>query len=54
MPTCMSRPSEQRPPQPVVSKNLRRGDLVFWPGHVAIMRDAQAVVHANSFQMAVT
>lgn len=34
--------------------DLRRGDLVFWPGHVAIMRDAAAVVHANSFEMAVT
>ena len=33
---------------------MRRGDLVFWPGHVAIMRDAQNVVHANSFDMAVT
>ncbi len=33
--------------------NLQRGDLVFWPGHVAIMRDAEAVVHANSFDMAV-
>jgi cell wall-associated NlpC family hydrolase len=33
---------------------LRRGDLVFWRGHVAIMRDAQTVVHANAFAMAVT
>ena len=32
---------------------LRRGDLVFWKGHVAIMRDADTVVHANAFHMAV-
>ncbi len=32
---------------------LRRGDLVFWKGHVAIVRDAAALVHANAFHMAV-
>jgi cell wall-associated NlpC family hydrolase len=32
---------------------LRRGDLVFWPGHVAIMRDQASVLHANAFHMAV-
>ena len=26
---------------------LRRGDLVFWKGHVAIMRDEATLVHAN-------
>ena len=30
-----------------------RGDLVFWPGHVAIGLDATTVVHANGFHMAV-
>jgi cell wall-associated NlpC family hydrolase len=35
-------------------RELRRGDLVFWRGHVAIMRDARTVVHANAFNMAVT
>jgi cell wall-associated NlpC family hydrolase len=33
--------------------NLRRGDLVFWKGHVAIVRDPQTLVHANAFHMAV-
>jgi cell wall-associated NlpC family hydrolase len=33
--------------------NLRRGDLIFWKGHVAIVRDAKAIVHANAFHMAV-
>jgi cell wall-associated NlpC family hydrolase len=32
---------------------LRRGDLMFWKGHVAIVRDAGAIVHANAFHMAV-
>ena len=32
---------------------LRRGDLIFWPGHVAIARDATTLVHANAFHMAV-
>jgi cell wall-associated NlpC family hydrolase len=33
--------------------NLRRGDLLFWKGHVAIARDAATLVHANAFHMAV-
>jgi cell wall-associated NlpC family hydrolase len=31
---------------------FRRGDLLFWPGHVAIVRDADTIVHANAFAMA--
>ncbi len=31
---------------------LQRGDLIFWKGHVAIVRDAATVVHANAFHMA--
>jgi cell wall-associated NlpC family hydrolase len=33
--------------------DLRRGDLVFWKGHVAIVRDRLSLVHANAFHMAV-
>jgi cell wall-associated NlpC family hydrolase len=33
--------------------DLRRGDLVFWKGHVAIVRDAATLVHANAHHMAV-
>lgn len=33
---------------------LRRGDLVFWKGHVGIMRDAELLLHANAHRMAVT
>ena len=32
---------------------LRRGDLLFWKGHVAIVRDRATLVHANAFHMAV-
>ena len=32
---------------------LRRGDLVFWKGHVAIARDAETLLHANAHHMAV-
>jgi len=28
---------------------LRRGDLVFWKGHVGIMRDSTTLLHANMF-----
>ena len=33
---------------------LERGDLVFWKGHVAIVRDEQTFLHANAFHMSVT
>jgi cell wall-associated NlpC family hydrolase len=32
---------------------LRRGDLVFWKGHVGIMLDAEFMIHANAHHMAV-
>jgi len=34
-------------------RNLRRGDLLFWPGHVAIARERDTLVHANAFHMMV-
>src|ERR1700716_1528836 len=34
------------------SKRLQRGDLIFWKGHVAIVRDASTIVHANACHMA--
>ena len=34
------------------SQKLRRGDLIFWKGHVAIVRDADSLVHANAHHMA--
>ena len=32
----------------------RRGDLVFWSGHVGIMVDGETIVHANAHHMSVT
>ncbi len=32
---------------------LRRGDLVFWRGHVGVMRDADILLHANAWTMSV-
>jgi cell wall-associated NlpC family hydrolase len=34
------------------AKKLQRGDLIFWEGHVAIVRDAETIIHANAHHMA--
>src|SRR6185312_2540564 len=41
-----------RPLEANESSTLRRGDLLFWRGHVAIARGAETIVHANAFDMA--
>ncbi|MFT4095800.1 MAG: NlpC/P60 family protein [Rhodoblastus sp.] len=33
--------------------HLHRGDLIFWKGHVGIMRDADTLLHANGHHMLV-
>jgi cell wall-associated NlpC family hydrolase len=38
---------------PHALEQLRRGDLLFWKGHVAIVRDEATLVHANAHHMAV-
>lgn len=38
---------------PEALAQLRRGDLVFWKGHVAIACDSSGIIHANAFHMAV-
>ncbi len=42
-------------PLPVVDglRHLRRGDLIFWKGHVGLMRDAATLLHANGWHMKV-
>jgi len=35
-------------PGPNEGGSLRRGDLVFWKGHMAIVRDETTFVHANA------
>ncbi len=34
------------------ARQPERGDLIFWKGHVAIVRDMETIVHANAFHMA--
>jgi cell wall-associated NlpC family hydrolase len=34
-------------------RNPRRGDLIFWKGHVGVMRDAATLLHANGWHMKV-
>lgn len=41
-------------PLPVSLDGLKRGDLVFWRGHVGMMRDADTLIHANGHHMAVS
>ncbi len=36
-----------------VKAPLQRGDLVFWKGHVGVMRDGETLLHANAHHMAV-
>ncbi len=38
---------------PAPPDGLRRGDLVFWRGHVGMMLDAERLIHANAHHMAV-
>lgn len=38
---------------PLESTDLRRGDLVFWRGHVGLMLDRTRLIHANGHHMAV-
>lgn len=40
--------------KPAKLDGLRRGDLVFWKGHVAIARDGNTLIHANAHHMMVT
>jgi len=40
-------------PPETLESGLRRGDLVFWRGHVGMMLDATRLIHANAFHMAV-
>lgn len=38
--------------EPREQGSLLRGDLIFWKGHVAIVRDGSTMVHANAYHMA--
>jgi cell wall-associated NlpC family hydrolase len=45
---------EQALGQPVARDQIKRGDLVFWKGHMGVMRDGETLLHANAFYMQVT
>jgi cell wall-associated NlpC family hydrolase len=47
------RDSDQQEAMGEPVETLRRGDLVFWRGHVAIMTSETDIIHANGFHMAV-
>ena len=38
---------------PLDLRALRRGDLIFWKGHVGMMQDAATLLHANAYHMQV-
>jgi len=38
---------------PIRQRGLKRGDLIFWKGHVGIMQSATRIIHANAFHMKV-
>lgn len=40
-------------PEPINFTTLKRGDLIFWKGHVGIMLDGEYLIHANAFHMRV-
>lgn len=39
--------------EPIDFTTLKRGDLIFWKGHVGIMLDGENMIHANAFHMRV-
>jgi cell wall-associated NlpC family hydrolase len=47
------RDTDQQQALGVAAEDLRRGDLVFWSGHVAMMLDTARIIHANAWRMAV-
>jgi cell wall-associated NlpC family hydrolase len=48
------RDSDQQAAMGEPVEKLRRGDLVFWRGHVAIMISDTEIIHANAARMAVS
>ncbi|MEO8300748.1 MAG: C40 family peptidase [Rhizomicrobium sp.] len=39
--------------QPASISSVRRGDLIFWKGHMGVMLDEARLLHANAFHMTV-
>jgi cell wall-associated NlpC family hydrolase len=51
--TLMQEPLGARVEPAADLSDLMRGDLIFWIGHVAIVRDSATLIHANAHHMAV-
>jgi cell wall-associated NlpC family hydrolase len=51
--TDMQREQLGSPVDGGIDAPLRRGDLVFWPGHVAILTAPDTIVHASGHHMTV-
>jgi hypothetical protein len=34
-------------------QSLQRGDMIFWKGHVGVLRDAETLLHASGHHMLV-
>jgi Bacterial dipeptidyl-peptidase Sh3 domain/NlpC/P60 family len=51
--TLMQEPLGARIDPAADFSDLVRGDLIFWTGHVAIVRDSATLIHANAHHMAV-
>lgn len=51
--TDMQRDQVGSPVDGGLAGDLRRGDLVFWPGHVAILTAPHSIVHASGHHMMV-
>ena len=52
--TTKSRAGKRRSHLKINSKNITKGDIVFWEGHVGIMIDKINCIHANAYHMKVT
>lgn len=49
----MQNVGEPLPSETALSGQLRRGDLVFWKGHVAMALESDRLIHANAHHMMV-
>ena len=52
-PICRNKRWDRQSPSTTDLAGLRRGDLVFWRGHVGIMRNETTLLHANAHHMLV-
>jgi cell wall-associated NlpC family hydrolase len=50
---CPGDSDQQRAAFPDATGPMQRGDLLFWPGHVAMALDVVTIIHANGHHMAV-